>query len=585
MFDYSRFRDATELNWYESDWTMRHYVERDLAPLREWGEKRLLDLGAYCAGPMNRRAAHTDRDGAPVLVRYDREGREVNEIRYNEGYLATVGDCYETGVVGWRYREDAPQKIPFFYTQMMFYLMSQAEVGFTCPVTLTMAVAFVLEKFGSEEQKRKYLPRLASMDRNTLMQGATLLTEIQGGSDVGAVSTCAVKEGNRWLLTGEKWFASNCDAGVSVILARTGDIPGTKGLSLFLMPRELENGEKNRISIRRLKDKLGVRAVPSGELILNGAEAELVGEENQGFRYMAEALNISRLCTATGSLALSRRAFLEAAVYASRRHAFGRPITDYPMVRQTLLDMITDIEANWALAAEMIRRFDTVHTEGKETDAETLRLRLWLALAKYRCSEDAVSHTRAALELHGGNGYIEDFVTPRLLRDAQVNTVWEGTSNIMGLEVVKLLAKEAAARPDGGCLLLEDAERCLAAVTLPDLERAKDIVSREIPKIREHVHRVVRADSLTQNACARKLADELADVCRAVRLLDEAQHAANTRGTHRLAKLADYFVRRTWRPEEFGIGSGTLPSMELFDSAVRFEGETFGEPVRQENRK
>jgi hypothetical protein len=117
--------------------------------LREWGEPRLVDLGAYAAGPMNRRANYTDRDGAPKLIRYNRMGEEINEVWYNEGYLTTVGDCFEMRVVGWRYREDVPEKIPFFYTQLMHILMSEAETGFTCPVTLTMAVAFVLEKFGT----------------------------------------------------------------------------------------------------------------------------------------------------------------------------------------------------------------------------------------------------------------------------------------------------------------------------------------------------------------------------------------------------------------------------------------------------
>jgi alkylation response protein AidB-like acyl-CoA dehydrogenase len=412
------------------------------------------------------------------------------------------------------------------------------------------------------------------MDRRTLEQGATFLTEIQGGSDVGATGTRAVKKGERYLLTGEKWFASNCDAGLAITLARTGDIPGTKGLSLFLLPRVLENGEKNRITIRRLKDKLGVRAVASGELVLNGAEAELIGEENQGFKYMAEALNISRMCTATGALALSRRAFLEAAIYASRRRAFGRVITDYPMVRQTLLDMITDIEAGWALVAQMILLFDRIHTYGEETEENHTLLRLLQALAKYRLSENAVRHTREALELHGGNGYIEEFVTPCLLRDAQVNTVWEGTSNIMGLEVVKTLAREAGVTGSRG-VLFTAVDQALERVTIPELAESKRLVTMALQKAEREAATLLAAGPLVQNAHARRLANRLADLFSAAHLLEEAQYSWHRHGSRRLAKVAEYFIHRTWNPARYDIG-GELPAVELYDLVVAWAGEKVG---------
>jgi acyl-CoA dehydrogenase len=572
LFNYQIFRDGTDVNWYESDLTMRHYFSRYLSHLADWGERRLIELGAYAAGPMNRRANYTDRDGAPKLIRYDREGKEINEVWYNEGYLATVADCFEMGVVGWRYRDDVPEKIPFFYTQLMHILMSEAETGFTCPVTLTMAVAFVLEKFGSDQQKRQYLSRLASMDRQTLLQGATFLTEIQGGSDVGATQTRAVKRGDHYVLTGEKWFASNCDAGVAIALARTGDIAGTKGLSLFLLPHRLENGKKNRITIRRLKDKLGVRAVASGELILDEAVGYLIGEENHGFKYMAEALNISRMCTATGALALSRRAFLEAVIYASKRQAFGHTLTEYPMVRQTLIDMMTDIELNWALIAQMILLFDRVHTYGEESEENALRLRLLLAMAKYRASEDAVNHTRSALELHGGNGYIEEYVTPRLLRDAQVNTVWEGTSNIMALEVIKILAREAKAKQGERSQLLEYLNLTLSKVTLSELQTEVARLQEQIHRIDDHIRTVIRADPMRQNAYARQLLDELVHLCRCVYLLEEAQYAKREQGSDRLVKVARYAVNRIYQPESYGIGQSSIPAIELYDAIVRYEG-------------
>ncbi|SFJ88013.1 acyl-CoA dehydrogenase family protein [Thermoflavimicrobium dichotomicum] len=575
MIDYSLYHDGTDVNWYESDFTMQYYFNRYLPRLKEWGEKRLSKLGEYAAGPMNRRANYTDRDGQPKLIRYNRQGEEINEVWYNEGYLATVGDCFESGVIGWRYRDDVPEKIPFFYTQLMHMLMSGAETGFTCPVALTMSVAFVIEKFGTEEQKKKFLPKLASMDRRTLEQGATFLTEIQGGSDVGATETRAVKNGDHYLLTGEKWFASNCDAGISITLARVGDTPGTRGLSLFLMPRYLENGEKNRITIRRLKDKLGVRAVASGELILDGAVGYLIGEEEQGFKIMAEALNVSRMCTATGALAISRRAFLEAVIYASKRKAFGQTIVHYPMVRETLLDMMVDMEAEWTLVAQMMQMFDRVHTYGEDTEDNNTLLRLLLAMSKYRCSENAVKHARDALELHGGNGYIEEYVTPRLLRDAQVNTVWEGTSNIMGLEVLKTLGREAARKQGRGSILLKDIQETLKKVTLPELKGSIEVLTEQVSEVANDVAYLLQADARVQNAHARHLMDKLTDLYCAVHLLEEAQYAKVEKGSERLMRIAEYYVNRTYRPERYDIRSGSVPSMDLYDLVVAYrEKET-----------
>lgn len=568
MLDAQKVKDGTEVNWYTSDFTMQHYFKRYLPQLKAWGEERLIRLGDYAAGPMNQRANYTDRDGAPKLIRYDREGNEINEIWYNEGYLTTVADCLEMGVVGLRYREDVPEKIPFFYTQLMHMLMSEAETGFTCPVTLTMAVAFVLEKFGSEDQKRVYLSRLASMDRKTVLQGATFLTEIQGGSDVGAIETKAVRQGSHYLLTGEKWFASNCDAGVAIALARTGDQPGTKGLSLFLLPHRLESGEKNRITIRRLKDKLGVRAVASGELVLDQTVGFLIGEENHGFKYMAEALNVSRMCTATGALGISRRSFLEALIYAANRRAFGHPLTEYPMVRQTLLDMIVDIELNWALIAQMMLMFDRVHTDGEETEERLNLLRLLLAISKARASEDAVKHAKASLELHGGNGYIEEYITPRLLRDAQVNTVWEGTTNIMALEVVKILAREAKQKQGAESALLLDLRSTLSAITLASLQEERELLLKKCDDASGHLQLVVNANALEQNAYARQLLDELTDLYCCVHLLEEAQYAKQVHGSDRMANLAKYAVLRTYRPDAFGIGAKNFPAIDLFDQAV-----------------
>jgi alkylation response protein AidB-like acyl-CoA dehydrogenase len=566
MIDYNRWQTANDANWYLDDPILTRYARRYLSDaMLQYVEHSFVEAGRLAAGPIDRRAVHTDRDGAPKLVRYNRKGEEINEVWYNEGYLQTVKDGYGTGVVAYRYDQNAPEPVPFLVNSILLYLLCEAETGFTCPVGLTQSVAFVLEKFGSPEQKEQYLTRLASLDWNTFAQGATFLTEIQGGSDVGATQTVAVKEGDHYLLTGEKWFASNCDAEIAITLARVNDQPGTRGLGLFLLPRTLPDGRRNKVSIRRLKDKLGVRAVASGELILNGAVGYLIGEENQGFKYMAEALNVSRLGTSLAGLAIARRCFLEAILYARQRIAFGQSIIRYPMVQETLVDMMAEIEAGWAVSAQMIQRFDTLHTYRRADEGEAPLLRILLSLAKYRHSELGVTAAKRAMELHGGNGYIEEYPTPRLIRDALVNPIWEGTANIQALEILKNLQR-GGVKP-----FMEDIRSTLEHIQHPDLARYRDVLTEEADRLEEVMEQLLKSDAERQAASAKKLADWMYDVFSAVHLLEECEYDLNTAQDARRALVLEHWLNMTLRPRpDRGILSQPLMSPEVFDAITAF---------------
>jgi alkylation response protein AidB-like acyl-CoA dehydrogenase len=567
MIDYEKWETGNDANWYSDDPILTRYTKRYLPKaVYNYVEHSFQYTGELAAKSIDQRAVHTDREGAPRLIRYNRKGEEINKVWYNEGYLKTVQEGFATGVVAYRYDPNAPERIPFLVNSILTYLLSEAETGFTCPVVLTQSVAFVLEKFGSEEQKRNYLTRLASTDPESFAQGATFLTEIQGGSDVGATRTVAVKNGDHYLLTGEKWFASNCDAEVAITLARVNDKPSTKGLGLFLLPRTLPDGSRNRVSIRRLKDKLGVRAVASGELILNQAVGYLIGEADQGFKYMAEALNVSRIGTALGGLAIARRAFLEAAIYTSHREAFGSKINRFPMVQETLVDMITEIEAGWAIAAQMIHRFDQVHTYGTGTEADYKLLRILLSLAKYRCSELGVTAAKRSLELHGGNGYIEEYVTPRLLRDAVVNPVWEGTANIQALEVLKTLQK------GGDVPFVQDLRSTLAKIEHPKLAELKQTLTEAAERVEHLITHVLSQEELIQTAVAKKLADAMYDVYSAIHLLEEAQYDLQTSGDGRRMLAAQHWYRLSVKPDrEREILAGRAISDSTFRSLVMFE--------------
>ncbi|WP_044894161.1 acyl-CoA dehydrogenase family protein [Bacillus alveayuensis] len=422
---------------------LKKYLDEELY---EYAEEKLEEFWHLCMTEIDKRAVHTDREGQPRLIKYDRFGNDISEVWVNEGYKKTVEQTYKTGIVGYVHKEipELGRKGNYVYSYAQGYLLSQVEPGFYCPVTLTMATAYLLEHFADEELKQKYLPHVISTGECELYEGATFLTERQGGSDVGANEVRAVPCGDYYKIYGEKYFASNAGmCGVATVLARIeGSEPGTKGLSLFLVPWRNEDGTLNGIQIRRLKDKLGVRAVPSAEVVFDGAKAYLIGDAKKGFYYMMEALNLSRVCNAVASIGIMKRAFAEAKQYAYNRIAFGNPLVSYPMIKETLANLAARQEVQTSACFALISFFDRVMNEPESaSEKEKVWNRLLIALLKMRTAEEAISFAHEAIEMHGGNGYIEDFVTPRLLRDAQVLTVWEGTANILGLEVLRLIRK------------------------------------------------------------------------------------------------------------------------------------------------
>ncbi|MBO8164405.1 MAG: acyl-CoA dehydrogenase family protein [Brevibacillus sp.] len=446
-----RPRRRQEENFYTADPNLDYLMRRYLpGHMQDWARKRLTWFGGHVAGPIDERAAYTDGEGKPRLKKYNRLGEDISEIVTNEGYRQTVAEVYGSGIVSYLYRPvpELGQTVPYLYSYLMGYLLSQSEPGLYCPVTLTMAAAYLVDRYGSEEQKQRYLSGLTSRDYATLYEGATWLTERQGGSDVGANLTVAEPIAGRpgvYRLTGEKFFASNAGAMVATVMARIdANKPGTKGLGLFLVPWVTPDGRRNRITVRRLKEKLGVNAVPSAEVLLEGAEGYLIGQPEMGFKYMAEALNISRICNAVASLGIMRRAFYEARYYAAERRAFGASINTYPMVREMLVSLLVDLEVSTGAVFEMIHYFDQAYTYGNADQSVRVMARLLIPLLKYRTGEEAVAAAHTAIEIHGGNGYIEEYVTPRLLRDAQVTTVWEGTSNILALDLLRVMQKERA---------------------------------------------------------------------------------------------------------------------------------------------
>lgn len=442
--------DVHGLNFYTIDRQFQDLLSLYLEPaLLDQMTPHFERLGELAGNRLDDLAMTADKH-PPVLHARDRFGRDEDWIDYHPSYREMEKIAFEefgmhamthrAGVLGMA--GPAHPLVKYGIT----YLFVQAEFGLMCPVSVSDTSNFIIKRFGSEALKKHLLDRLLSQDPGRMLKGTQFMTEKAGGSDVGALETEAEPVAandpefrpdgvGRWRLFGQKWFCSHADADVAVLLARPrGAAPGTQGLGMFAMPRRLEDGRRNSYRIVRLKDKLGTRSMASGEIILDGAVAYLVGDANRGFKQMMEQVNLSRLSHGVRAAAMMRRCLNEAMVVARNRRAFGKAIGEYPLLRRQLMKIMLPTEqalSLYAFSADAMGR-----ANAGDTDAASL-LRILTPVYKFRACRDNIPVASHALEIRGGLGYIEEWATARLVRDAQIGTLWEGTSNINALDVVQ----------------------------------------------------------------------------------------------------------------------------------------------------
>lgn len=388
-------------------------------------------LGQLAGGRLDELARIADRH-PPLLHARDRFGRDHDWIEYHPAYREmeqiAFGDfqfhamSHRGGVLGMN------RPLPPVAKYAFQYLFVQAEFGLMCPISVTDTSIHLIRKFASNALQDYLLPKMLSSDLSTMWKGTQFMTEKAGGSDVGAIETIARQDDGTWRLYGEKWFCSHTDADLALILARPAAAPaGTQGLALFALPRHTSDGARNAYRIVRLKDKLGTRSMASGEIRLDGAEAYLVGQPDQGLKQMMQQVNLSRLSHGVRAAAMMRRCVNEALAAARGRTAFGRTVAEFPLMRRQLMKMLLPAEQALSMA------LCTADALGRAAHEE---LRILTGLLKLRACRDNATVATAAMEARGGNGYIEDWVNPRLIRDAQVGLLWEGTSNINALDVI-----------------------------------------------------------------------------------------------------------------------------------------------------
>lgn len=522
--------DRHRENVYEADANLQALLRRRASWLTQADAERLARFGAWVATEVEAQADYTNRFAPPVLETLDEGGRARSAVRHNPLYAAVHREVYAHGVVGLNH---GPGRRPFALTFAMGYLLAQADIAIHCPVTLTGAVAYVLDRFAPAAVRDTWLPGLVRMD-GTAATGGTWVTEKQGGSDVGATATVARPAAEGALLRGLKWFASNADGALALTLARPeGALAGAAGLGLYLVPSRLADGAPNRLRIRRLKDKLGTRGLATGEIELDDAWAAPVTPPPEGLKTMMAALGYSRIHNAMASAGMQRRAFAEARHHAATRAAFGRRLDAYPMMRERLVALLARAEASTALAFAAAEAFDA----GPAGEPWT---RLVTALAKYLTAEWAIAAASRAIELLGGNGYTEEYPTARLLRDAQVLTVWEGPPNIQALELLRL----AGGRAPGLAAFDARLDAILdAAAECPPLAPPRDLIAaarREIAALRA----LIRGDAGEGPRHAHRLMALMARTLAAALLVEEA--AADWRaGDARKAVVARLFAART----------------------------------------
>ena len=511
-------------NLFDQDAVLREAVQREGGA---WGLERLGEFGRVVGGEPLRLGATADRN-PPVLRTHDRYGNRIDQIEFHPAWTELLRLGIRAGIPSLPWREPRPGA--HVVRGAMLLLLSQAESGVMCPLSMTYAAVPALRH--SPPLAAEWEPRFLDPDPDRSALCGMAMTEKQGGSDVRANTTRAEPASGpgSYELTGHKWFCSHpaCDA--FLVLAQA---PG--GLSCFLLPRTLLDGTRNQgFRIQRLKDKLGTRSLASSEVEFDHAAAWIIGEEGRGGRTIIEMVNHTRLDCVLGSAAGMRRAVAEATHHAAHRSAFGRRLIEQPLMQNVLADLCVESEAATLLAVRLARSFDP--------GTEPLFQRVVTAVAKYWVCKRATPVVAEALECLGGNGFVEESPMPRLLRDSPLNSIWEGSGNVIALDVLRALARE----PGSFEALMAEVE--LAAGSDGRLDSAS-------AKAREEVRRAA-SDPWAAQVTARRIVERLAVLLQASLVLRHSPPA-----------VAEAFLASRLNGDS-GHAFGTLPATVEFDSII-----------------
>jgi putative acyl-CoA dehydrogenase len=439
--------DLAGFNAYETDAALKAAIGLYGA---DWATPKLHKTGALIGSARMADLARAANRHTPELRTHDRFGNRIDEVEYHPAWheLMTQIRAHESISLGWTAQQPGAQVA----RAALSYLWGQGEPGVCCPATMTFAsigalthAPALLEKFRAKILSTAYDPRpLPPGQKNSLSVGMAM-TEKQAGSDLRQTQTTAVPAGadGKYLLTGHKWFFSVPMSDLFLTLARTGE-----EISCFLAQGWLDDGARNRLKIQRLKDKSGNRSNASSEIEFYGLEAVMVGAPGRGIATLLEMAHLTRLECALGSAALIRQATIQAVHHASHRAAFQRRLADQPMMTSLLADLALESEAATWLSLRAAAALDAA---GRD-DGEKALNRVITPIAKYWVCRRAPAVAAEVLEVHGGNGFVEDHCIARLYREAPLNGLWEGSGNVICLDVLRALTRA----PDSAEALLAE---------------------------------------------------------------------------------------------------------------------------------
>jgi len=380
----------------------------------------------------------------PELEQFDAWGRRIDQIRVSEGWDDLKDIASEEGLIALGYNRPYDQ-YSRLYQMAKLLLYTPSSAIYTCPLAMTDGATRLIETLVPELLADSYQHLISRIPEDFWVAGQWM-TEREGGSDVANSSTIArQREGNHYLLYGDKWFTSAATSNMAMTLARIevdGQVtPGSRGLSLFYLPMRDDQGQLNGIRINKLKDKLGTRALPTAELTLDGTEAILLGEPGRGVKYITTILNITRIYNALSSISYMGRGLQLSRDYAHKRQAFGKQLDQLPLHQRVLAELEIEYTTSFLLVFYVVELLGKVETQQASAEEEAI-LRLLTPIIKLYTGKRAISMISEVLESIGGMGYIEESGLPVLLRDAQVFAIWEGTTNVLSLDVLRAIHKE-----------------------------------------------------------------------------------------------------------------------------------------------
>jgi acyl-CoA dehydrogenase len=492
-------------NQYADDRALRSFLKRALPPevLRDI-EPALEELGEL-AGAKLYRMQLEDRLNEPRLTRWDAWGERVDRIEVSPLWRAAERLAAEHGLVATAY-ERRHGRYSRLHQCALAYLFTPSTDIYSCPLAMTDGAARALIASENQELIAHVVPHLVSRDPAEFWTSGQWMTELAGGSDVSRSETVARRDAEGvWRLYGRKWFTSATTAQVALTLARPeGNPQGSRGLALFLVETRDERGRLRGIRVERLKEKLGTRKVPTAELTLEGTPAALVRGTTEGVRHIAPVLNVTRLWNGLSAAALMRRGLALARDYARRRTAFDSVLAEKPLHADTLAGLQAEAEAALHLAffvAELTGREEA----GEIEEGQSLLLRLLTPLMKLTTARAAVRVASEVLEAFGGAGYVEDTGLPALLRDAQVLSIWEGTTNVLSLDALRTLGREGK---DAGALsvLRAEVEACAQSVRDERLARCVSVARESLSHADAWLARAAVEGRASLEAGARRLA-------------------------------------------------------------------------------